>query len=534
MVSAIGDIDGDGHKDVIIANFTGNNQPLYMAHNDGNNNFEKEILFDVVQPTSMLQCADLNNDGKSEILLGGPNGTDVWLYKNKGNLNFSASKITDMYRPTGDFADYDNDGITDIILRDIDFYTDRLYWWKGSPNGTAFEEKGKFLPVNGFVPEFYIGQWSQDRIPDKLLIQYNFGDLDVYLAEGYGDGRFREARLTKSFSATGDIKPIDHNGDGKNDLITNSQGNLYYHLNNGNGNFATGILIASNVVDYVALDTRRDGFMDYLYQKKNTDSVFMVSFNPFIPVSKTLFAISWSNAQLVTTDFNGDAFPDIAITSNATDRIDIYLNRLNTFEPIYSSTQFTNSFNSLSGLDFDWDGIEDLLLISNSQLHWAKGFEDGSYGSLQLIPLVSSIYAYTILNVAGDARPEIIITNSGSATGYYQITSPAKLGNRHNLFSTDGQVIKLADLNLDEQIDGMLIKTLDTTLVWVVSHEEEEFPYLISTSPCSVSGTGSVNVIENCVQDFDILWEDHTMGNFHPNLAPGIHQFYVVRQNDTY
>lgn len=528
--SAIGDIDGDGHKDVIVSNFTGTNQPVYIAHNNGDNTFEKKTLFPSLLATTLLQCADINNDGKDEILLGGTNGADVWIYKNNGNFNFTKTKIDDMFRASGGFSDYDNDGYLDIVLRDLSFYPEKLFWWKGNGNPAEFELKGATTPIKRRFPSVYIANFNSDPIPDELIIHFSINQNDVYLAEGYGDGRFKEERLL--LSDAGSVRAIDHNRDGKHDVITLQSGELFFHRNTGQGNLAPPVRIAGNIGTFNIIDTKRDGYPDYLYTKGNTDTLLLMSFEKTGISTTTLVDVMSSYGYPSIYDFNGDGFEDIAVTDNVADKLDIYLNRVHSFEKVYSDNQFTNVFGYVKAMDFDWDGIRDILLLQSNVLYWIKGFQDGTYGDLQLIPITGKIFSFELLDVADDAREEIVIISSETANGYYTVKEPAKISTRRTLYTYGDRIGHFADINLDYITDGAA-QEYDSTIVWFISHKEKDFPYVLTNSPCESGGLVKAHVVEQCVPDYVIQWSDGTLGHDHPGLAEGEYKYFVVKEGDT-
>ncbi|MGB4850618.1 MAG: FG-GAP-like repeat-containing protein [Saprospiraceae bacterium] len=530
--SAIGDIDGDGHKDVIVANFNGTNQPVYLAHNKGDNTFEKEILFPSLLATTLLECADLNHDGKSEILLAGVNGAHAWLYRNNGNLNFTKTKIIDMYRASGNFSDINNDTYLDIVLRDLDFYPQKLYWWSGNENGSQFEEEGTCAPKSAAFPQAIIANFTQDKIPDELIIVYSFGSNDIYIAEGYGDGRFKKEKFIKSYSTYITLQVTDHNHDGLSDLIINEGGLLKYYRNIGSGNFQTPVVLADKVSDFKIIDTKQDGYPDYLYNKLNSDTLFLLSFEKNGPSTTSIFGLQSSLTGLFVDDFNRDGFKDIAIYSAVADVLNIYINRYHSFEKISSINLPNLDIRDVQSMDFDWDGINDLLLIQGLSLYWMKGDSSGTYAGPQLIPISGKIYQFELLNVADDAREEIIIMYSENANGYYTVKSPATISTRKSLYTYYDRIGLFADLNLDNKPDGAALE-YDSTIVWFVSQKSNDYPYVLTTAPCSAGELVKATVVARCEADITIRWDDGNIGINHPGLTAGDHHYYVVKGQDT-
>ncbi len=111
---AIGDVDGDGVQDVIVASTAGS---VFALGNDG---FAK-WRWDVRQPISVpASLADLTGDGKPDVLvltnpgrllcLDGSTGSPIWTYDMSGRLEWAATSIA--------ATDVNKDGKVEVITSD--------------------------------------------------------------------------------------------------------------------------------------------------------------------------------------------------------------------------------------------------------------------------------------------------------------------------------------------------------------------------------------------------------------------------------
>ena len=130
---AIGDIDGDGLNDVIIAPAetfrNGGNTHLAWYKNPGNTsstNWQRNILLALTNNTHTVKLGDLDNDGDLDVVTGIPwensvSDISVNAHYNNGSGVFSAPQIIESGKGlySGVVFDIDNDGDIDIVGQNI-------------------------------------------------------------------------------------------------------------------------------------------------------------------------------------------------------------------------------------------------------------------------------------------------------------------------------------------------------------------------------------------------------------------------------
>ena len=165
---ALGDIDGDGDIDALIANLhdlAGNDQSNEIWLNDSKGNFTNSLK-NLGSRSYTVTLADVNNDNKPDIIFG----CAIWI--NSGNLKFTKSTQTFGSESRLYFGDFDGDGYQDAFVL------------KGGPAGDAPNEiwhndgKGNFKDSgqrlgNSCGYTAAIGDIDGD------------GDLDIYVANGF-------------------------------------------------------------------------------------------------------------------------------------------------------------------------------------------------------------------------------------------------------------------------------------------------------------------------------------------------------------
>ncbi len=229
---ALGDIDGDGDIDAVIANLhdlAGNNQPNEIWLNDGKGNFTNSGVH-VGERSYSVTLADVNNDGKLDIIF------DHTIWINNGNLSFTKSTQTFGTGRRFYFGDFNGDGYVDALVL------------KGGPMGDTPNEiwfndgKGNFIDSgqrlgNSCGYTAAIGDFDGD------------GDLDIYVANGFVNkiepgilwinqggkqkgtlGIFKESDVAFPPAHSWEVRTGDFDKDGNLDLlITNGWGKHEYN-----------------------------------------------------------------------------------------------------------------------------------------------------------------------------------------------------------------------------------------------------------------------------------------------------------------
>ena len=205
---SIADYDRDGHVDLFIAN---DSMPEFLYHNKGNGTFEESGLMSQVAVDEDgktfagmgTDFADYNNDGLADLVVDDLANQKYALYKNTGDGSFAYStessgigRMTMLHSGWGlRFIDYDNDGWKDLLIaqgHDLD-------------------------TIERTSPQLHY------REPMLLARNTGKGFVDVSSASGK---IFHEAWVGRGL-ATGDI-----DSDGREDAVVTTNGGPAYVLHN--------------------------------------------------------------------------------------------------------------------------------------------------------------------------------------------------------------------------------------------------------------------------------------------------------------
>ena len=238
----LGDIDGDGDLDVVLAGTTGSQQYLWKYKNDGTGDFTFSYQNLPGSQTGDMEMFDCDGDSDLDLLVSGSfSGAKLYLNDGLGVFTISGNSFQFLGNAACDHADIDGDGDQDIINSGVNgIPITNLYTNDGLGNytlvsGTPFVgvEFGdvKFADIDG------------DNDMDLLVLGKGLsGPIYTELYKNDGLGNFS--------SFAGSLTPLDHgsaeffDADGDLDLdllisgeqISNNPTAKFYE-NDGNGNY---------------------------------------------------------------------------------------------------------------------------------------------------------------------------------------------------------------------------------------------------------------------------------------------------------
>ncbi|QOY91296.1 FG-GAP-like repeat-containing protein [Paludibaculum fermentans] len=473
-----GDINGDGKLDVIVTGGTAN--VAYILYGNGDGTLGAPVTLKTLGYETSVVVADINGDGKQDLLFGtGGNGA-YYLPGNGGGTFLAAVKVSlegyANYIATGDFNE---DGRPDIVYSDVNAQTISIYL--AQPDGT-FKSGGAGLA--GYHPlETVVTDVDLDghldivtgAIDANVLSRGYYGDTTAVLF-GNGDGTFSGMPTFALPRSATIMVNADFNGDGISDLVmaNGTAGGASIVLGS-----ATGVPAAPTAIPLPPTNGRKPTVTSILVADFNTDGkqdlalvldggtsvsilngkgdgTFDAPISRPTPAPVTVVAVG---------DFNGDGQLDLAgtVQSGANPPIStlmIFLAAGGFYLPAGSLTIGTN-VTQLEVGDFNKDGKLDFLALDkgvfgsvNGSISLIAGNGNGSFQNPVSLAATGQTTRMQLGDLNGDGITDVI---AGGQTPSYSFRLFELLGKQGGGFEPVVQIptafgpqdIGIGDLNGD-------------------------------------------------------------------------------------
>jgi hypothetical protein len=357
---AVGDFNGDGKHDLAVLHrdFSDNGTvSVLLGNGDGTFSAAPGGPIQVGLLTRSVAVGDFDGNGKADLVVanfGGPDPTrDGTLSVLLGNGDGTFTPAANSPLPAGSSAsfvavgDFDRNALPDLAVVNPSQNTVTVLGGNGD---------GTFTPIGfpvgvGNGPDFVaVGDFNGDGKPDLAVVNSNYGmgngTVSVLLGNGTGDF-FAQPITVPVGSLPTSVAVGDFDGNGTPDLaVTNSNdGTVSVLLGNGDGTFRPvanspgpfGFGLPSVAVG----DFNRDGKPDLAVANQGDNTVSVLLGNgdgTFTPDPNSPYRVA--NVPLVVTvaDFNQDGAPDLAIAS-AFGGVDVLLNQT----PVTATTVTSNA-----------------------------------------------------------------------------------------------------------------------------------------------------------------------------------------------
>jgi hypothetical protein len=424
---ALGDVNGNGHLDVVTAN---GDQATRLYLNNGHGSFPATgTAIDAGGIGSLLTAvlADVNGDGRPDLLLGASQGTNR-LHLNNGSGGFlPASAIGSGAINTLSLAvgDVDGDGHPDVIAGTGSSHLSRVYLNDGS---------------GGFAgPGIAFGSVGESTYSVVLADMNGDGHLDVlagnrdginrlYRNDGLGGYDGSGIAIGSETDNTYRLAVGDLNGDGHLDVVVGNvnQTNKLY-LNDGSGGFpAMGTAIGSETDESFSLllvDVDGDGHLDVVVGNAGqTNKFYRNNGSGGFPATGTAIGSETDTTfNLALGDLDGDGDFDLVV-ANAGQTNKRYLNgSRGAFRPALTLGSESDSTQSVAIGDVNRDGLLDLIVGNQGQTNKLYLNQGGSFPETGID--VGSETDATTSVVLGDVNRngylDLVVGNSGQTNKLY-------------------------------------------------------------------------------------------------------------------
>jgi len=404
----IGDLNGDGKPDLVVANRSSNTVSVLLGNGDGV--FGAKTDFGTGSWPLSVAIGDLNGDGEPDLAVATDSSNTVSVLLGNGNGTFGAKNeygVGD--RPWSvAIGDLNGDGKPDLTVANAGYgygyYPGTVSVLLGNGDGT-FGAKTDY-GAGGEPRSVAIGDLNGDGKPDLAVANNSSGTETPFSTAsvllGNGNGTFGaktdyEVGLGSTSVAIGDL-----NGDGKPDLAVSNAGYAYpghtvsVLLGNGDGTFgerndygvgdrprsvAIGDLDGDGRPDLAVVNAPAGypygpGTVGVLLGNGNGTFGAMTNYGYWSsPTSPTSLAIG---------DLNGDGMPDLAVTVLGSNVVSVLLYTPGL--PTPTLVELFRAVPTVEGIRVEWQ-LSDQNAFQSIELQRSMS-ETGPWSRLQQTPQV--------------------------------------------------------------------------------------------------------------------------------------------------
>ncbi|HEY0279716.1 MAG TPA: VCBS repeat-containing protein [Solirubrobacterales bacterium] len=310
---AIGDLNGDGHPDLVTANAGSGNVSVLLG--TGTGSFGAATNFGVGSEPTSVAIGDLNGDGHPDLVVANQFSRNVSVLLGTGTGSFGAATNIPVGNSPDSVAigDLNGDGHPDLVVANGGSGNVSVLLGTGTGSFGAATNFG----VGTEPGEVAIGDLNGDGHPDLVVANTGSPNVSVLLGTGTGTGSFGAAT---DFGVGGDPTSVaigDLNGDGRPDLAAVAS-NVSVLLGTGTGSFgaATDFGVGGDPISVAIGDLNGDGKLDVAAANFSSNNVSVLpgagtgSFG-----AATSFGVGTQPTSVAIGDLNGDGYPDLVVAN---------------------------------------------------------------------------------------------------------------------------------------------------------------------------------------------------------------------------
>ena len=462
----LADIDGDGKLDAVALyelftylNLRIGNSTARVFRGNGDGTFQQtgqDVSFGLAY--SSLSVADLNGDGKPDLVSVGFNGPNLAVALGNGDGTFGTPSYSSILPATSvAIADVNADGKNDVIVAsptgvavtlgngDGTFGTPTIYdaLSTNAPDPSiSFPVLGNPPPTTSLAVADVNGDGTLDIVTNGVSVL--FGD---------GKGGFSKRR-DFLVNASGNVILTDFDGDGNIDVVLGdgnaqvlSGTSISVIFGDGTGNFADSPVLfnRSRVITGAAKgDFNHDGIPDIASITANSFTAAQGRGDgSFQPVFSYQFSDGVVTAVAVG-DFNHDGTDDVAVavsqgqtplTPATTGYVAILLGKGDGTFSTPATVPISSAPMSLSTADLNGDGQIDVAVLTSQSVWIYFGKGDGTFANPVSYPTGTAPVSMILGDVNGDGFPDVIVTNQGACCDSSQANVMVWVNNRDGHFT---------------------------------------------------------------------------------------------------
>jgi hypothetical protein len=407
---AIGDLDGDGHPDIVTANDYSATLSILPGHGDGT--FEAHRDYGASGWCFSVGIGDVNGDGRPDLVSGdvvftGASQGAATVYLANPDGTFQARRAYETHRQPVDVvvADLDSDGALDVATADWDVNLTSVLF--GNGDGSFQGRRDYDADWNArFVAS---GDLDGDGRADFLLVNES-GTINILLSNG--DRTFRRKDMPNDNNAP--MALGDLNADGKLDLVTSG----FAFLGNGDGTFGPGLAFDTQggIGRLALVDLNGDAKLDLVNANSPGSSVSVHFGNGDGTFqAEAVYETGLHPSSVAIGDLNRDGRPDLVAAIPGSNSLSVLLGRADGgFDPHVDYAVGTGGYGVQIG-DLDGDAKLDLVTSGGGMVSVLSGNGDGVFGAPQSYSAFGA-GALALADLNGDGFLDLVAANANTFT----------------------------------------------------------------------------------------------------------------------